>query len=629
MTINKQTPSVKNNTIAQIFIAFGLGIFIFILIAAIAVSAFQFKYLGKIYPGVEVQGIDLSGMNFSETISTIEENLTYANTKSISLVNQDKIWQLSPGDIGLFLDPEGIYIKAIDIGRQGSFIEKLEDQYNSLKYGVQVSPQYVFDERLAQLRIAPISEEIYQELIEAVLILNGSEILMQNGQVGHNLDIHETVSQLETQLNYQQSISIDLPVTVTHPAVMDVTEQAETIEEILQEDLYLILPPQYSEFGGPWVINQQELISMLTVELASNENGSEYLIGLDETQVLFHLTEIANEIDTDPINSRFYFDDDTREFVLVESSINGYKINSERSMEIIQSGIMNRSHLIELVVDEITPEVVDTTTAAELGITELVSNQTTFFYGSDSGRIQNIQTAAARFHGLLVPPGATFSMVENIGDISLDTGFAEALIIYNGRTVKGVGGGVCQVSTTLFRAAFFGGFPIVDRYPHAYRVYYYEMGYGGSIDVGMAGLDATVYAPIVDFSFVNDTDSWLLLETYVDPTEKWLQWKFYSTSDGRYVGWSSTGLQNIKPPSNPVYEENEELEPGEIKQVDWAVDGASVIVSRTIYIDGEVQSTDSFKTNYRSWKTVCEYGPGTENYPPPEDQQDPYSCGLK
>jgi vancomycin resistance protein YoaR len=113
-------------------------------------------------------------------------------------------------------------------------------------------------------------------------------------------------------------------------------------------------------------------------------------------------------------------------------------------------------------------------------------------------------------------------MVENIGDISLDTGFAEALIIFNDRTVKGVGGGVCQVSTTLFRAAFFGGFPIVDRYPHAYRVYYYEMGYGGSNDVSMAGLDATVYAPIVDFSFVNDSDSWLLLETYVDPTQQWL-----------------------------------------------------------------------------------------------------------
>ncbi len=91
--------------------------------------------------------------------------------------------------------------------------------------------------------------------------------------------------------------------------------------------------------------------------------------------------------------------------------------------------------------------------------------------------MQNIQAAAARFHGLLVPPGATFSFSDNIGDISLDSGFAEALIIYGGRTIRGIGGGVCQVSTTLFRAVYFGGFPVVERNAHAYRVGYYEQNY--------------------------------------------------------------------------------------------------------------------------------------------------------
>ena len=81
-------------------------------------------------------------------------------------------------------------------------------------------------------------------------------------------------------------------------------------------------------------------------------------------------------------------------------------------------------------------------TAAELGITELVSENTSYFYGSSPERIQNIKTASAQFHGLLIPPGATFSMVDNLGEIDLDSGYAEALIIYGDRTVKGVGGGV-------------------------------------------------------------------------------------------------------------------------------------------------------------------------------------------
>ncbi len=468
MTINNKssrTP-IMNITISHIIYAFGIGLSIFVLVTMIFVFAFQFKYLGKIYPGVTVQDVDLSAMNFEQAITAIEEYINYSSTSSITFDDKEKNWQFSPLDLGLFLDSEGIYLDAIDVGRQGSWIEQLKDQFNSYRYGVHISPQYVFDERLAQLRIAPISEEINLEMIEASLVLDNNGINMQNGQIGRILNVHEAVSLLKNQLKYQNTISFDLPITEYYPAIIDVTHQAETIEVILNQDLKLTLPSEFENLGGPWIIDQEALISMLVVELASDDNGSEYVIKLDETELLYHLTTISDEINTTPINSRFYFDDDTRELVLVESSINGLEINKELSLGRIQAELKNESHVIDLVVDQVIPDVVDTSTAAELGITELVSAQTSFFYGSSSGRIQNIQTASLRFYGLLIPPGGTFSMVENIGEITLDTGFAEALIIYNGRTVKGVGGGVCQVSTTLFRTVFFGGFPVVDRYPH-------------------------------------------------------------------------------------------------------------------------------------------------------------------
>ena len=131
----------------------------------------------------------------------------------------------------------------------------------------------------------------------------------------------------------------------------------------------------------------------------------------------------------------------------------------------------------------------DQSTGEELGITELVKAETSYFYGSSASRVQNIQTAASKFHGLMVAPGETFSMATALGDITLDNGYAEAMIIIGGQTIKGVGGGVCQVSTTLFRTAFFSGFPIVERYADAYRVYYYEKVAGNHIDFrpGRAG----------------------------------------------------------------------------------------------------------------------------------------------
>jgi vancomycin resistance protein YoaR len=243
----------------------------------------------------------------------------------------------------------------------------------------------------------------------------------------------------------------------------------------------------------------------------------------------------------------------------------------------------------------------------------LFQSWTTYFYGSDAARKQNIEISSSQFHGLLVAPGETFSMAEALGDISLENGYAEALIIYGDQTIQGVGGGVCQVSTTLFRTAFFAGFPIVERHAHAYRVSYYEYEYNGTKNPKWAGLDATVYVPIVDLKFTNDTDNWLLMETYV--VGESLTWKFYSTKDGRTVDWDTTGLTNKVPAPDPIYRENADLKKGEIKQVDYAAEGADVTIKRIVYKDGKVYFSDVFRTHYQPWQAVFEYGPGTEDIP--------------
>jgi vancomycin resistance protein YoaR len=265
------------------------------------------------------------------------------------------------------------------------------------------------------------------------------------------------------------------------------------------------------------------------------------------------------------------------------------------------------------VFKEVKPAVTDDKTGDQLGIHELVQSTTTYFYGSSTARIQNITTAASRFHGLLVAPGETFSMAQALGDISLDNGYAEALIILGNQTIQGVGGGVCQVSTTLFRTAFFAGYPINERHPHAYRVGYYEEKSNGASDPKMAGLDATVFVPLVDFKFTNDTPYWLLMETYVKGYS--LTWKFYSTSDGRSVDWTTTGPTNTVPAPAPLYRENPDLAQGQINQVDYAAEGADITVTRTVTKNGNTYLQDQFVTHYAPWQAVYEYGPGTQGIP--------------
>ncbi|NOH04397.1 MAG: hypothetical protein HND47_21685 [Chloroflexi bacterium] len=343
-------------------------------------------------------------------------------------------------------------------------------------------------------------------------------------------------------------------------------------------------------------------------------NGAaEMRVRLDAAALRQTLSDLKVLVGRNPRNARFIFNDSTGQIEPISASTIGRVMDVEASIAAINEALLRGEHNVNLVVAEQAPAVQDTATGAELGIVQLVAEQTTYFYGSSQARIQNIETAAAQYHGLLVAPGETFSMGSVLGDVSLENGYAEALIIYGGRTIKGVGGGVCQVSTTLFRTVFMAGFPVVERYSHAYRVSYYEMDASGSIDTKYAGLDATVYFPLVDFKFKNDTPYWLLMETYVNSSARTITWKIYSTSDGRSVTWETTGPMNTVPPPEPVFEENPELEANQIKQVDYAAEGADVTVTRTVWKGGLVYFTDQFQTHYEPWAAVCQYGPGSDS----------------
>jgi vancomycin resistance protein YoaR len=311
-------------------------------------------------------------------------------------------------------------------------------------------------------------------------------------------------------------------------------------------------------------------------------------------------------------NARFYFDDPTGQLVLWQPAETGRTLDIAATREAISQKLLQGEHDIPLVLAVVKPAVGDDMTAASLGITGLVESYTSYFRGSSSARLQNIDAAAKQFYGLLIPPNTTFSMGAAIGDINLDNGYAEALIIYNGKTITGVGGGVCQVSTTLFRAAFYGGYPIVERHEHAYRVFYYEQTRTGT-DPDLAGLDATVYFPLVDMRFTNDRPYWLLMETYFHPESSSLTWKFYSGDDGRSVDVQNLGLRNVVPAPEPRFEENQDLAPGTCKQVDWPGDGADITVTRSVSRAGTVLFTDSIRTHYQPWQAVYQYGPGTEN----------------
>jgi vancomycin resistance protein YoaR len=270
------------------------------------------------------------------------------------------------------------------------------------------------------------------------------------------------------------------------------------------------------------------------------------------------------------------------------------------------------SRFISLTVHAVPPRYPDTATAEELGVVELVAEGDSYFIGSPSGRDHNIRLATPKFDGIVVGPGETFSFNHYLGKVTAEAGYDESYITAGEQLAIEVGGGICQVSTTAFRAAFWGGYPVDQRWYHNHRVGYYELRGAG------LGMDATVYSPLVDFKFTNDRDYPLLIQTQIEEGAHRLVFRFYSTGDGRRVEKEGPEITEETPPGPPIYQLDEDLAPGTVVKWQSAVSGLTAVVGRRVYdADDSLIYTDAFVSKYAPRRTAYHYGPG---YEPPEQE---------
>jgi vancomycin resistance protein YoaR len=600
-------PYQRTPVFPQVIAALVSGFVLFLLLIITWTIGFQLFYAGRIFPGVSVAGVDLSGLTPSDAAVKLSQTLSYPITGKILFRDGEKAWVATPAELGMVFDPSSSARTAYDLGRNGGLFGALAGQVRASGSGVEVPPVIIFDQRVAFQYLNQIATQINQPLTEASLVLEGTNVVASPGQVGRELKMEATLIYLGAQLQTFADGEVPLVVQELQPQILDVSAASEAARQILSQPLTLVIPNAAQGDPGPYIYTQEIIANMLGVERVDNS----VQVVLNQTGLRDMLVPIKTNVDRRAEDAKFIFNDETRQLDVTGESKVGRALEIEASIRAINEALLRGEHTVSLVVNETQPKVPAAATGQELGITELVHAETSYFYGSSAERIQNIEAAAARFHGVLVAPGETFSMGATMGDVSLDNGFAEALIIYGGRTIKGVGGGVCQVSTTLFRAVFNAGYPVVERTPHAYRVGYYEQGPSGGSDASLAGLDATVYFPLVDFKFTNDTPYWILMETYMGSSS--LTWKLYSTKDGRTVSWDTTGITDVVPAPPTMYEENPELRKNEMKQVDWAANGADVTVTRTVMKDGVLYFQDQFTTHYQPWQAICQYGPDSKN----------------
>lgn len=319
----------------------------------------------------------------------------------------------------------------------------------------------------------------------------------------------------------------------------------------------------------------------------------------EESKLKILLGQINQTVGQSVEEPRFEFKDGR--VVDFQAAKEGLIVDEEVLIPLIISALSSypyQERELNLPMKKVLPKI-NTANSNDLGINELLAEGESFFKDSIPTRVHNILLASGKFHGLVISPGETFSFAQSIGEISQEVGYQQAYVIKEKKTILEDGGGVCQVSTTLFRAALNAGLPIIERHAHYYRVGFYEQG-------GYPpGLDATVYPPSPDLKFQNDTPAYLLIQTKIDKLNKSLTFQFYGTSDGRKVEVAKPVILSQTPPPEPIYTDDPTLTLGVVKRFDSAHWGAKVSVVRKVYsADGNLKEERTFLSNYFPWAAV-------------------------
>lgn len=593
-----EEPAARRRTSA--FGAFSLLLFsLLISVAGGLLAFFEISYRDRIYPGIRVEPLELGGMTRAQArqaLSTLYDN---ADPWWPILTYGEKVWLPSQDDLGIQVDIDASVQEAYAFGRSENLLGALSQQWSAYRGGHTVRPVVRVDMVQARRYLSAIADEINRPVREATLHVAGTQVELIPSQAGLQVDEEATLEQLVARISNWEGGEVPLVVREIKPLITNLDGLAERVQRILSSPLELQGPADLP--ANRWLLYPEELAKMLILEQRMESDGTVAgVAALSPAALRARVEEIAAHIDRPPKDGRIDYDLNLNQLVVVESSQIGYRLDIDRTVSLIQDHALSQDREIPLPVEILTPTI-DTDNLEALGIETILAKGTTNFQGSSRDRMTNIELATKRFDGILLAPREIFSFNKYLGEVTAEEGFQDSLIIWGDRTAVGIGGGICQVSTTAFRAAFWAGLEILERWAHGYRVSWYEP---------PVGLDATVYSPSVDFKFRNDTPGYLLIKTETDLVNGTVTFYLIGTDTGREVEMIGPIEENATPPGPAEYRDDPSLPEGTVKQVEWPVGGLDVTIKRIVRQGGKVLYEDVFFSRYRPWNAVYLVGTG-------------------
>ncbi len=583
-----------------------VGMLLLSLALALALFGLQMTLSERIVPGVSIGEVDIGGLTQTQAAAALAEQYGALETVVYTFRDGDRSWTATAAELGLSVPAEALVERAYAIGHSDDARSSLRQQAEAWLSGAALPLTFVFDESKALGYLRKLADEIKRERQDAALTLDGINVAVSPGLSGRELDVEATLDSLSRLLLARTGeTEIALVIDESPPREWNLREAAAQVKTALSSPLQLIGSLPNGDLLAPWILTREQILAGLSVTLSGAGAERRYDVSVDLSAFASYLTTLSPNLSKPAAEGRFDFDPATGQLNPISPASEGRRLDVAETIRRLEAAVFDPvNRRVVMYFETLHPRYPAGVSGTELGITELVAEATTYYWGSWQNRRSNIALGAGKLHGIIIAPGEEFSFNQHLGDISPEAGYLEGSVILGGATVTGIGGGICQVSTTMFRAAFSGGYAITERNSHGYRVGYYEYAGAGP------GLDAAIWQPDVDLRFQNNSPHHLLIESSFLGAQDALQFRIYSTAHWRTVVEAPI-IRDIVSAPPEEYIEAEDLALGQIRQIDYSADGADVLVYRNVYdTAGSLVKRDQLFTHYLPWQAVFEVAPG-------------------
>lgn len=550
-------------------------------IASAAIIYFEYISSGKILPGVVyAQRLEIGNLPAEEAKAKLTQALEQYKQSKLTFLYDGQSTEIALSEMGVTISPEAQFNSLPVFDYQQNGIGTLLNGYFN------------------KTEISPIFQKSDQQIFNLVELKSGlrgkraksaqfaidakKKVTVQPAHEGLIINHADLIAQINDHLSRLDNTPIEIKTLQEIPQVSAAELEAQKNDILVKLESKITI--KYGE--KKWDIKGEDYLNKLTYSKENDQVSIKITADLLETDLK---EKIFSKIEK-PVSDLKIFYDEKDQIVFEGKAQDGMAINLDQFTKDLELAMNTLSDEVEIKTQVTKAKIEIDQRLQDQGIKELISVGHTAFAGSPVNRRHNIKTAMARFNGVIIEPGETFSFNEHLGEVDGSTGYKLELVIKAEGTVPEYGGGVCQVSSTVFKAALFSGFPIVERANHSYAVGYYAQ-------VDGYGLDSTIYPGVRDLKFTNDTGAAILVQTYIDGDDAYVN--FFGTNDGRQVKLENYWRGNYRGAGGTQLIPTKTLPAGARKQIESAHGGFDASWERVITKNGQ-ETRDKIYSVYRA-----------------------------